>query len=70
MEIKGREYQYIIYPSFNKVKVEIYRVEGKLHLQCITKEFGHWYKGITQKSFDDARAWGEFIINGIKEANK
>jgi hypothetical protein len=70
MKIKGSEYQYIVYPFFDEVIVEVYEVHGTTHLQKTSKRFSGWFTGITQKAFDDAKAWGEFILKGIETSNQ
>lgn len=80
MEVKGRNYDYLVEPFFGKIKAEVYKIienqtvalekHRDTHIHLTKKTFGKWYRGITNQDYKDAREWAETQLKAIYFANK
>lgn len=76
--INGRRYGYTIEPYYNKVRVEIYKVEEikiidtlkEVNIHLLDKSFGKWYyiKPV-KEDYEKAKKWAERQMKLIEIAN-
>lgn len=80
MEVKGRNYDYLVEPSYGKIRAEVYKIienptmaldkHRETHIHLAKKTFGKWYRGITDQDYKDAREWAEAQLKAIYFANR
>jgi hypothetical protein len=73
MIINGTEYRYRIQPRWKKVHAEIFYIfkySKEIEIHLIDKSFKRLFRPISDKDYQNAKAWCENHIKNISESNR